>query len=113
MKRTLIAAFLALAGCGPQNPLAGYEHAQMVRKSELGDKWPFTVDSVIVHCEKGIYYLVTVPGGETYALNGTATSTHQYKEIEAIWLHDAKLGGNWRIGIDPILLIADKNCHNK
>ncbi len=116
MKYFLLAALLALAGCGPQRPqdlTAGYEHAQVVTRQSLkSEPWPFTVDTVIVHCEKDIYYLVSTPKGATYALNGTAKSTHQYQNLEDIWLHDKNLGGSWRVDIGPILEIANKNCGN-
>jgi hypothetical protein len=109
--KPLLLTLSLLAGCAP-DPLAGYEHAQMMRKSELGGLWPFRADSVIVHCKNYNQYLVTVPGGDTYALNPAAKATGEYKALESIWLPDTILGGNWRISIGPILDVAQKNCED-
>jgi hypothetical protein len=118
MKRLLLLALVALASCAPETAqerlarqLRRYDHAELATRSQFGDKWPFGPDTVIVHCEKQIYYLVSTLDGRTYALNGTAKSTQKYKDIEEIWLPDKSMGGNWKINIGPILDIANKNCN--
>lgn len=113
MKRFLF-GLLALAGCGTQNPAARYQNAQTVTKAELGDKWPFTIDTVIVHCEEqGLYKVVSSPAGVTYGLNGTSKSSGKYQDIEQIWRKDDRYGGSARIDIGPILEIANQNCDKK
>jgi hypothetical protein len=103
---------MLLVACGPRDPLADYENAQMVRKKDLSEPWPFRADSVIVHCDSYDKYLVTIPGGDTYALNPAAKATGQYKALESIWLPDTAKGGPWRVSIGPILDIAEKNCED-
>lgn len=113
MKRLLF-GLLALAGCGPHNPAARYKNPQMMTKAELGDKWPFTIDTVIVHCEgQGIYHVVSSMDGVTYGLNGTSKSSGKYQDIEKIWRKDERYGGSARIDIGLILDVANRNCDKK
>ena len=62
--------------------------AEMIRKSEFGDAWPFSVDSGMVACIESTY-VVFIVGQKTYALNGVAQT--KYKSVDEIWLDDVKM----------------------
>lgn len=79
-----------------------------IHKSDLGDKWPFTVDKVtvfkaydgalIIFCKKG-----------KYALNGIASGRKKIKIINMIWLDDPEIPG-LKKSLSPVFTyLTDKN----
>lgn len=59
---------------------------QKITADDFGEEWPFTVEEGILSCANdAVTFRVD---RTTYAVNGTATMTGKYKEIEQIWAVD-------------------------
>jgi hypothetical protein len=59
-----------------------------IARAELGDAWPFTVDSGVLSCDNGA--IIFTSGTVAYGVNGLAKS-RGHRRIEEIW--------KWRDGI--------------
>jgi hypothetical protein len=73
-------AALLLAVCACSSDADG----KLITKTQLGERWPLTIDSIRVKCING-QQAVGVADGTTYALNGLASQQRKYQEIDAIW----------------------------
>ena len=74
-----------------------------VKKSDFGDKWPFTVDSGKAYNygdKSGCDVLIFEHDGIEYALNGVALGKG-YKDIHPIWRIDPTTLTNEKYGIKP------------
>ncbi len=94
-----------------------------ITRSELGEKWPFTVESAEVNCVAP--YEVVIAVGEApkklYAMSGLAKTRGIYQDLKEIWaLSDdeielRRLGRKhptqvWRKDISPVFDPAMKYC---
>lgn len=80
---------------------------RLVTKAELGDKWPFTVDSGYVDCPDGVSAIFRT-GSVEYGLNGMATS-RGYAEPDPIRKADPTIPGAM-ISISPMIDLARQEC---
>jgi hypothetical protein len=87
----------------PDQPPKG----RFVTRQELGDKWPFTVDSGYVDCPDGISAIFRT-GNTEYGLNGMATS-RGFAEPDAIRKSDPSIPGAM-ISIGPMIDLARQQC---
>lgn len=62
---------------------------ELVKASDYGNKWPFTVKKGSVACPDG-KSVIFLAGGKKYALNGVAKSKG-YTPIEPIWRYDPEM----------------------
>ena len=93
---------------GPSNPgyvksttpRAAAPNPNRLKASDYGDVWPFTVESGVVECRKGMAVTFTA-NGTTYALNGTAQSSG-YPRIDPIWKNNPQIPGT-KISVSYIL----------
>ena len=68
-------------------------------RSDYGSRWPFTVDSVTLHCENDAVWVET--GGQKYALNGWAsTYLDDDLPLERIWRRSTPAP---RVNIGPMI----------
>lgn len=81
----------------------------LVTKTDLGDKWPLTVEYGFLSCtnkEAGGMALelavFTAPDGTEYALNGSAKAHTDAQDIEPIWANSPNSPGT-RVDIGPLL----------
>ncbi len=103
---------------------------QLVKASDYGEKWPFTVKQGFVTCTEGSS-VIFLAGGNKYAVNGVAKSKG-YRAIEPIWRYDPEMikmqkeiaksenkslkeirkimGPTPRVNIGPILDLGLKLC---
>lgn len=59
---------------------------QKLTADDFGEEWPFTVEEgILSFANNAVRFRVD---RTTYAVNGTATMTGRYKEIEQIWAAD-------------------------
>jgi hypothetical protein len=79
----------------------------LVTKADLGDKWPFTVDSGYVDCPDGLSAIFRT-GNAEYGLNGMATS-RGFAEPDPIWRDDPTIPGA-KISIGPMIDLARQEC---
>jgi hypothetical protein len=80
---------------------------RLVTKAELGDKWPFTVDSGYVECPDSVSAIFRTADA-VYGLNGMATS-RGYAEPDPIRLADPTIPGAM-ISIGPLIDLARQEC---
>ena len=78
-----------------------------VGKPWSGDKWPFTVSSGTLKCDRDA--VIFVVGGRTYAVNGTAGS-RGFTDIAPIWRDNAAIPGT-KIYIGVVLDPGLKLCN--
>ena len=74
-------------------------------RSDYGSRWPFTVDSVTLHCagSEGFGAVWVETGGYKYALNGVAETRFDYiLPLERIWRNNPNLPGT-KISIGPMI----------
>ncbi|WP_420463116.1 DUF2511 domain-containing protein [Candidatus Palauibacter sp.] len=61
---------------------------RMISRSDLGEEWPFTVDSGTVACPgPGSAVTFTTPNGQTYAVNGRAIGLNRWPRAREITRH--------------------------
>jgi hypothetical protein len=93
MKKTigggLLLSALLLSACGGGNELHEVDAAALGASE---DEWPLTVESAQVDC-LGKSQVGLVVEGETYALNGLASGTGDYRELDAVWRDDPNVDG--------------------
>lgn len=84
MRYLWLASVLALiVACGDSVP---DDAKGLIKRSDYGEQWPFTVESGYLECQQGSIVTFTADGIE-YGVNGTALS-RGYKDIVAIWAED-------------------------
>lgn len=94
--RTTLAAVLAALAFGNVTACAGQEDSEEIERSDLGDKWPLTVDRGTLRCEGsgGIGDVIfTTEDGTEYSVNGAAKSTGKYEDIMEIWADNPDVEG--------------------
>ena len=84
---------------------------RMIRRLELGENWPFTVDSGMLSCvqyelnngaskenkrrlEKNMHGILFSTDGKTYAVNGMASgraNQYGYRDLKEVWAVDTAL----------------------
>ena len=94
---------------GPSNP--GYvksttprataPNPNLLKASDYGATWPFTVESGVVECHEDALITFSANNGVTYGLNGTAQAAG-YPSIDRIWKDNPKIPRT-KISIGPIL----------
>ena len=89
------------------NPSQLPTEGRLVTKAELGDKWPFTVDSGYVDCPDGLSAIFRT-GNVEYGLNGMATS-RGFAEPDPIWKDDPTIPGA-KISIGSMIDLARQEC---
>lgn len=80
---------------------------RLVTKAELGDSWPFTVDSGYVDCPDGVSAIFRTDDA-VYGLNGMATS-RGFAEPDPIRKDDPTIPGGM-ISIGPMIDLARQEC---
>lgn len=104
VRSALIILIILLAGCGGS---AESSSSEVVSKADFGEAWPFTVDSGKLSCEASA--VTFAASGKRYALNGTAKSSGQYADVDAIWAaHPVVPGAKKDIG--PMIERGLKLC---
>lgn len=88
----------------------------LVTRTDLGEKWPLTVDYGVVSCQNKTaggqalkVATFTGPDGTVYALNGTAKSHTDAAPIDPIWAPDPVTTG-LKVGIGPLIERALTFC---
>jgi len=79
----LMAHCLAVVAC--QSTEA---NSQTISRSDFGEEWPLTVDRGVLSCEGAGSVYFTADDGSRYAVNGTAMTTGDAQQIDAIWADD-------------------------
>lgn len=94
-------------------PILASAEEREIQASELGDKWPLTVDKGMIGCTfingANAPYFVD-PSGNRYGLTGHATTHMKLKEIDPIWKDNEALGFG-KINILPVSDEAFKLCN--
>jgi len=113
----IVIAF-SLAGCGgddeqtatttPTTTAAPAAEPGHVSRATMGEDWPLTVDSGTLRCEGDAVTFETTDG-DIYAVNGTAKTTTDYPDIDAIWADDPALAG-LKKNIGPLIDQGLKLC---
>jgi hypothetical protein len=87
---TAVPLVVLLAGCG-----AGNGHERTISRTDLGTKWPLTVESGTLRCEGsgGVGDVTFSATGKTYWVNGTAKATERYADFSEIWADDPSVSG--------------------
>jgi hypothetical protein len=80
---------------------------RFINKAELGEKWPFTVESGYVDCPDGLSAIFRT-GDTEYGLNGMATA-RGFADPEPIWMNDPSIPGA-KIDIGPMIDLARQEC---
>ncbi|HTU15936.1 MAG TPA: DUF2511 domain-containing protein [Solirubrobacterales bacterium] len=97
----MVCAVGVLAGCeGSGSSSRDSSSSGSISQSDLGKKWPLTVDHGTLGCD-GMGVLFEAPDGTTYGLNGTA-QTMGYPGIDPIWKPDP-LGYGLKINIGALM----------
>lgn len=87
---------------------------RLVRRSDLGDEWPLTVDEAMVHCDRDAVYLTV--NEKVYWINGLAAAYLRANGVEAhkvdeIWA----TSGTWyapRKNIGPLINLGRSICND-
>lgn len=82
----------------------------LIKRSDFGDKWPFTANQGILKCEGYKIILIEI-NGIGYALNGNARSfanKYNLREIDEIWLDDPQwkdepLMAGIKVNVGPLI----------
>ncbi|MCY3507307.1 MAG: DUF2511 domain-containing protein [Chloroflexi bacterium] len=86
---SLILAATVLVACGG---------GKDINRSDYGSRWPFTVDSATLHCDRQMVWVEA--NGRKYALNGTAqTHLEGALPLERIW----RRSNGVRVNIGPMI----------
>jgi hypothetical protein len=91
----LVLALLSVTSCG---------RTGAIKREDLGDKWPFTVDSGTMTC-LAPHELVFEVNGRKYAVNDVAQQRKReknYYDIYEITRSDPNAGGS-KVDINPII----------
>jgi hypothetical protein len=92
--------------------ITSHAGSAVVSAEDLGDKWPLTIDSVVLRCkphpnnEKAKMVWFSIDASHFYALNGTAISNAEkhgwIKDIKPIWKKDPKYP-EIRVSVGPLI----------
>jgi dipeptidyl aminopeptidase/acylaminoacyl peptidase len=89
-------ALVGCAGSASDEPLEANE--RVVSASDYGDRWPLTVDHVVLRCEGRESVTFTAPDGKTFEL--TPGLDVEDAELRAIW---KPVGHATKISISPLI----------
>lgn len=102
----LLAAVLLLTACGESSePGESQSNSILLKRDDIGQSWPLTVDSVEVECVGTAVVATDVATGHRYAVNGVARSRAdqlRLEQINSIWKDNPQLPGT-KINIGPVL----------
>lgn len=106
---TAYAILMSVSSCAQSDSAKASESPQgrLVTKADLGDEWPFTVDSGYVDCPDGISAIFRT-GNAEYGLNGMATS-RGFAEPTPIRKVDPTIPGAM-VSIGPMIELARQEC---
>jgi hypothetical protein len=106
---TIVLAFLLGASCAQSDNASSDESARgrLVTKADLGDQWPFTVESGYVDCPDGVSAIFRTADA-VYGLNGMATS-RGFAEPDPIRKADPTIPSGM-ISIGPMIDLAQQEC---
>ena len=99
-----VLAVLLLVACGGGSDDDG---GKVTTAAELGQAWPFSVDSGVVSCEGTNIALFTVDG-TTYGLNSAALEQN-YADSEPIRIDNPAIPGV-RLDLGTIISLAIRQC---
>ena len=88
--------------------------SQVLRASDLGDRWPLTVPEATVTCRPGGAVILLVDGRE-YAVNGMAMTLEPRMttiQNSGLW-RDATAGAGPKVNIGPIIDIGTDLCEGR
>mgnify|MGYP000147085232 CR=1 FL=1 len=85
-----------LVACGVMLFMACSDSGQEITASELGDEWPFTVESGMIHCIGEDFAVVFESGGIPYPINDAARAMENknYGDINDILKDDPNYQGS-------------------
>jgi len=106
---TVVLALLTGTSCAQSDSPSSSQppKGRLVTKAELGDSWPFTVDSGYVDCPDGVSAIFRT-GDAVYGLNGMATSRGFAEPDPIRKVHPTIPGG--MISIGPMIDLARQEC---
>lgn len=78
-----------------------------ITQANFGDKWPLTVSSGEIQCINQM--VIFTVQGTIYAVNGTAKTHSNYKDIREIWA-DSPQGMGLKKDIGPLINYGLKLC---
>lgn len=102
---------IAIAVLLGASSLAAAAGERVVTKSDLGDRWPLTVDSGTLRCRPfrdNLQILTIEVDGKIWAVNGTAIG-QGFPEIDPIWKGNPEIPGA-RVNIGPLIDLAKSLC---
>jgi hypothetical protein len=102
VKKAVLTLFVATIAAGCQGPPSSL----LIRRSDLGDDWPLTVESGTLRCEGAGAVVFKAPDGTEYALNGLAA---EYPDIGPIWAADPT-GQTSKLDIGPLITEGQRLC---
>lgn len=82
----------------------------VIKASEYGNKWPFTVSEGTLKCDDGSISFYAHGKNKTYAVNGFAHHMKGYPMIDPIWKNDPNLA-DIKVSISPILQRGNELCN--
>lgn len=81
----------------------------IIKKSDYGDKWAFTVDKLHIGCESNLLFVVVKLGDLPYGLTGQSANAFGGRNINPIWRNDSKNNG-LKVNISPFIKKAQSFC---
>lgn len=87
---------------------------RLVRRSDLGDEWPLTVDEALVHCHHDAVYLTV--NGKTYWVNGLAEAHLRARGVKAHKINEIWTTAETSFGpmksIGPLIDLGRSICND-
>ena len=80
-----------------------------ISRADLGDEWPFTVDSGVIACNHPSSAVVFFTNEKIYAVNGVAKGEKRYADVREILRDHPSVAGS-KVDIGPILDRGLKLC---
>jgi hypothetical protein len=88
-----LVVLVLLSGCSvPDESPDAESNERLISQVDYGEDWPFTVEEGVLSCQPGPVYnneplpkVVFTTGGTSYGINGQASGSGNYAEVEAIW----------------------------
>ena len=79
-----------------------YSTNMKISRDDLGDRWPFTVNSGVIACNHPSSAVVFFTNEKIYAVNGVAKGQKRYADVREI-LRDHPFVAGSQVDIGPIL----------